>query len=127
MLGKWKEFGTPELFGTNHTIYYHLKLKGWYEMLHDERSSAMNTFIKPDLEFEWCKDHNPYTDLHLFRMLDYKVFRPEKLYSLGIKHGEGLCGAPSHKDHLYRFRNKDDGFLEKTLDSKSYEFYWNYF
>ncbi len=127
MTDKWLEHGKPDLFGTNHTIYYNIKIKAYFEMLHDQRSAAMNTLIKPDMNFEWCPDYESFTDLYLYRTLNYKVFKPDKLYSLGIKHGIGKLGGRSHIDRLYRYKFKDNGFLKKTLDPISYEFYWNYF
>lgn len=129
MTDKWVEHGKPDLFGTNHSIYYNIKLKKYFEMLHDQRSPAMNTFIKPDMNFEWCPDYETYTDLHLFKTLklNYKVFRPERLYTLGIKHGVGKLGGRSHIDRLHRYKIEDNGFLKRTLDPISYNFYWNYF
>ncbi len=129
MTDKWVEHGKPDLFGTNHSIYYNIKLKKYFEMLHDQRSPAMNTFIKPDMNFEWCPDYETYTDLHLFKTLklNYKVFRPERLYTLGIKHGIGKLGGSSHIDKLHRYKTEDNGFLKRTLDPVSYNFYWNYF
>ncbi len=127
MTDKWLEHGKPDLFGTNHTIYYNIKIKKYFEMLHDQRSMAMNTLIKPDMNFEWCPDYETFTDLHLYRTLNYKVFKPDKLYSLGIKHGIGKLGGRSHVDRLHRYKFEDNGFLKKTLDPVSYEFYWNYF
>ena len=127
MTDKWVEHGKPDLFGTNHTIYYNIKIKKYFEMLHDQRSMAMNTLIKPDMNFEWCPDYEPFTDLHLYRTLNYKTFKPDKLYSLGIKHGIGKLGGRSHVDRLHRYKFQDNGFLKRTLDPISYEFYWNYF
>lgn len=129
MLKKWIEAGMPDIFGTDNTIYYHIKLFALHTMFHVERSSAMSTFIKPGLFFNWCPDDEPYTDMHLWATLKGKVFRPEKLICLGIKHGVGLCGGYSHVTKLHRFTqidlNKD--FLRNNLDETSFEFYSNYF
>lgn len=129
MAEQWQKHGKPDLLGTAYTIYYHLKLKAWFTMNHSLRSSAMNTFIKPDLNFDWCVDSDPYTDLHLWMRSGLKgvVIKPPIL-SIGIKHGEGLCGGRNHTDKLERYINKDTdlSFLEKHMDYESFQFYTNY-
>lgn len=128
MVGEWEKAGRPDLFGTNYTIYYHLKLKKYFTMRHNSRASAMNTLIKPKLKFQWCADNEPYTDLHLWTKehgFTKHVIEPNHIISVGMKHGTGLCGGRSHVDRLHRFINADNGFLKNTLDSESFEFYNN--
>lgn len=132
MINQWVNFGKPDVFGTNYTIYYHIKLFSYLTMNHDTRSSAMSTIIKPDLDFAWCPDHEPYTDMWLWNKLKGIVFHPEKHICLGVKHGVGLCGGRSHVDRLERYSNVgqtdfDKTFLSATLDKESFEFYSNYF
>jgi hypothetical protein len=134
MVAKWEEHGRPDLFGTNYTIYYHIKLFSYFTMYHETRSSAMSTLIKPDLDFHWCADNETYTDIHLWNTIqNRKVFKPEKIICLGIKHGDGLCGGRSHVDRLERysppngFEDKSADYLWATVDSKSFYFYNNYF
>lgn len=146
---QWIEHGKPDLLGSNFTIYYHLKLKKHFTFHHESRSSMMNTFIKPDLVFEWCKDNDPYTDMHLWNMthmlgfqsiaapLKGKIIQPPIL-SLGIKHGVGMCGGVGHtseakivngqlaNDRLNRYKNEDNGLLERTVDPESFKFYTEY-
>ena len=128
MTTKWIEYGKPEIFGTNYTIYYHLKLRKYFTMEHYDRASAMNTFIKPDLDLKWPADNDPYTDIHLWQKnrLNGIVINPERVISIGMKHGEGLCGGRFHTDKLATYTNEDNGFLKATLDAESYEFYNNY-
>lgn len=138
MLSEWEKFGCPDIFGTNYTIYYHLKLKRYMRWQHMERASAMNTFIKPRLkELQspswWPPDNEPYTDLHLWRHLKGHVIDPGEILSIGIKHGVGLTGGHMHSSRLHRYEgpksfaeiNKDypKGFLKTLLDHDSYEFY----
>src|SRR6267154_2169379 len=102
MVAQWEKYGRPPLFGTSRTYYYHIKLRRYYVMEHHNRSSAMNTFIRPDLAFSWCVDEEPYTDLHLWKTIlnpdgsyipqPRVVITPEKIISIGIKHNIGLCG-----------------------------------
>lgn len=129
MLGEWIDAGKPDIFGTDFTIYYHIKLFAYIEMQHAPRASAMNTMIKPDLQFSWCADNEPYTDLHLWETIKGSVFTPEKYISLGIKHGEGLCGGASHTSRLHRYTNfdSDKKLLRSCMDPESFSFYTNYF
>lgn len=138
MVAAWEVNGRPELFGTNYTIYYHIELRAYFRMDHDNRSSMMNTFIKPDLEFPWCVDLEPYTDLHLWTSPDVAkvlkrriLHRPDRHLSLGIKHGIGKTipqGSHVIDDRVRRrYHIPDNGFLKETLDTESFEFYDNYF
>jgi hypothetical protein len=133
MLSAWESFGKPDLFGTCYTIYYHLKLKAYNKMEHHQRSSLMNTMIKPGLDIKWPVDIEPYLDLHLWQMPSIKsriVFRPEKHISIGMKHNVGKCGGALHsvdQNSQRWYENPDNGFLKATLDSESFEFYNNYF
>jgi glycosyltransferase involved in cell wall biosynthesis len=133
MVNKWNALGNPEIFGTNYTIYYHLRLRAYYTMFHDRRASAMNTLLKPDLEhINWPADSDPYTDIWLWKFcLKGFTFKPDSAISIGMKHGVGLCGGLSHTDRLHRYTGKrgqpDNGFLQSTLDPESYNFYSNLF
>lgn len=110
MVKAWEANGRPDIFGTNYTIYYHLRLRAWFTMHHNTRSSAMSTLIKPDMDFNWCPDHEPYTDIHLWRNAGLKgvTFNPGKHLCIGMKHGVGLCGGRNHTNFLHRFINKDE-------------------
>lgn len=127
MINEWVKRGKPDIFGTGYTIYYHLKLGAYFTMHHQDRASAMNTLIRPDLEINWPVDHEPFTDMHLWRTIHGCVFFPEKVISVGMKHGIGLCGGRSHVDKLHRYSQKDEGFLQKTLDPESYKFYSQFY
>jgi hypothetical protein len=127
MAKKWVEAGKPELFGTNYTIYYHLKHKRYFTFRHLQRASAMSTFIKPGLEFQWPEDHDPYTDSWLWMQpngIQTKVsIEPEYIVCVGMKHGIGKSGGEFHDNFENRFNNDDNGFLQNTLDTDSYKFY----
>ncbi|HXP52164.1 MAG TPA: hypothetical protein VN922_19565 [Bacteroidia bacterium] len=130
MAKEWEKHNRPDIFGTNYTIYYHLKERGYFTMHHIHRSSAMSTFIKPDLHFDWCVDHEPFTDLHLWGIIKNRVtFNPNTNICLGIKHGIGLCGGRGHIDRLHRYEIKDYNFdfLYANMDKASFDFYTNYF
>ncbi len=127
MLKKWEDFGRPDLFGINYTIYYHLKLKKYFTFDHVQRSSSMSTFIKPGMDFTWPRDEDPYTDQWLWMnpcgIKTKIVFKPEKILCVGMKHGQGMVGGRFHDDKLHRYIHEDNGFLKETLDPVSYKFY----
>ncbi len=125
MVREWDACGRPDIFGTNYTIYYHLKLKKYFTMHHPERASAMNTLIKRDLNIKWPPDNEPYTDMALWSQLKGQTFKPSKHISVGIKHNIGLTGGRNHNDRLHRYKLDDNGFLESTLDRESFDFYSN--
>lgn len=142
MIAAWERFKRPGLFGTCETIYYHLQLKAYFKMEHHTRSSAMNTFIKPDMDFPWPVEMEPFLDMHLWGMKDNPiktriVFKPDKIISVGMKHGVGkTIGGGQHiiDDRVRRrYVNKDvnseypNGFLKTVLDADSFTFYDNYF
>jgi hypothetical protein len=125
MTSQWQRNGKPDLFGTNYTYYYHLKLRAWHKMEHFHRASAMNTLIKPDLNFTWCADNEPFTDIHLWKTLKGACISPESIISMGMKHGTGLCGGTYHVDRLNRYKNQDPdlSMLKSNIDYHSYGFY----
>lgn len=129
MVSRWLECNKPLILGTSYTIYYHIKLFKWFKFEHFTRASAMNTFIVPDLQIHWPVDEEPYTDIHLWRDIHGHIFTPEKHYSLGIKHGDGMVGGQNHTDRLERFEYDDRDFklLSEVMDKDSFDFYTNYF
>lgn len=135
MVKEWEEAGKPDLFGTNKTIYYHIKLFKWFTMEHYTRSSMMNTLIKPDLNFPWCADNVAYTDMHLWdncKSLSKSLVKPEPLLSLGIKHGIGECGGFAHRNKLDLYNGPRSGndaskeLLRSVACLESFEFFSNY-
>lgn len=129
----WIKANKPDIYGLNHTIYYHIKEKAFFTMHHQSRSSAMNTLIKPNLDFFWCRDDEPYTDIHLWHTIENKFIEQnlKKEICIGMKHGVGLTGGGSHTSGLHRFTNKDHDhkFLKLVMndDHESFDFYTNYF
>jgi glycosyltransferase involved in cell wall biosynthesis len=127
MLDEWLQRGKPDLFGTGYTIYYHLKLRKYITMVHDDRASAMNTLIKPDMDFNWGIDENPFTDMHLWITIPNRsVWFSPRVVAVGMKHGIGKCGGYSHVDRLERYDvvgKPDNGFLERCIDAESFKFY----
>lgn len=132
MAHAWKNTGRPQLLGTGSTIYYHIFKKRYLTMQHSTRSSAMNTFIVPNLNFLWCKDDQPYTDIHLWKLLKGVTVRTDIPISMGIKHGLGMCGGGFHDENekhdvMHRFSEQDLDmkYLKKIMDSESFNFYSN--
>lgn len=129
MVRSWYSKGMPDLLGLNHTVYYNIKIRAYFTMHHTMRSSAMNTLIKPDLDFKWCADNEPYTDIHLWQTLKGEIITPKKLICMGIKHGIGKLGGKMHIDKLARYEHLDlySEWLKSKLDEESFKFYSNYF
>lgn len=136
MLAAWEQHGKPDLFGPRHTEYYNIRIFEHFTMRHEQRTSAMNTLIRPDLRFTWPPDNEPYFDSWLYERaeprLSRAVFSPEKPICLGIKHGVGLTGGNMHTDRLAHYQkhgSKDAafGYLRSVVDPVSFEFYTKYF
>jgi len=130
MYNQWLRSGKPDLLGTSYTIYYHITLRKYTVMKHRSRASAMNTLIRPDLNLKWCADSEPYTDMWLWMREDVNqlsrvVFTPDKVYSLGIKHGVGKCGGANHTTRLHRYDHLDSdmSYLKSVVDPVSFAFY----
>jgi hypothetical protein len=130
MAAHWIEQGKPDLLGTCYSWYYHIGLLKYIRLEHYTRSAAMNTFIVPRLKISWCADSEPYTDMHLWNNcpnLNKVIVYPEKIISLGIKHGIGKCGGGSHVDRLNKYKH-DDGLMEwlfSNVAEQFHEFYIN--
>lgn len=136
MVKCWQESNTPDILGTTYTHYYHIKLQHYFTMYHYDRSSMMNTFIKPDLNFNWCADWVAYTDMHLWdncKQLSGALITPEPVISLGIKHGVGLCGGAAHQNKLdlyYGPRGHKDikaELLKSICIPETFNFYNNFY
>lgn len=83
----------------------------------------MNTILVPDLTINWPLDHDPYTDLHIWKQVPGLTWTPEKHICLGIKHGLGMVGGHNHNDRMERYINDDSGLLASVMDAPSLEFY----
>lgn len=142
----WISAGRPEIFGLTHTTYYHIGLRAYFEMHHTQRSSAMCTMVKPDMNFDWPDDSEPYTDTHLWMSARHKEtgkpltqgqFTPDPLICLGIKNfHEGLTGGNMHNDRLHRYdplhnqyakTDHDLKYLSSIVDPVSLEFYKSFY
>lgn len=130
MVEEWQKAGQPELFGIRHSIYYHLKLRKYFKNLHDQRSPAMSTLIKPRLTFQWPLDHDPYFDQWIWMREEIGIkskmtIDPIRPICIGMKHGIGKLGGQHHIDRLERYINDDPHmeFLQDHLDEESYKFF----
>lgn len=142
MVEAWIKHGRPELFGTSITMYYNIRVFGYFPMNHHTQSHAMSTLIKPDLSFDWCPDNEAFTDTFLWaaavnnqtgKLLTRVIFTPPLYICLGIKHGIGKTGGRSHVDRLDRYstntgkRDINLDFLRSVVDEESFELYRNIF
>lgn len=103
MIQRWKEFGSPELFGIGETYFYHIGSQHYWHREHTERACAYSTMIRADAVHKI--NHSTYDRL-LFDMGVWRQFQgPTCLVTppitIGIKHGFGVCGAAGHNAWFY--------------------------
>lgn len=126
MINMWMDYGMPAIFGLDTTTYYHIGLRKYKVMKHEGRSSAFCTLVtKEVLNINWCKDTEPFFDLHLWKQPISKIAVSSPLcICIGIKHGHGLCGGKAHrKEFPYPESDHDLSFLSRIVDKESLEFY----
>lgn len=128
MIDNWMKKGKPDMLGTRYTIYYHLKIRKYFRMWHEQRSSAMNTVIRPNLKLTWGRDNNPYTDVQLWlpaQLINTQIIDPPYPIAIGIKHGLGKTGGNAHVDNLHRYINDDPymNVLQHMIDDDE-QFEW---
>ncbi len=99
MVDMWIGAGKPALFGINFSVLYHLGLRAWGRQEHEGRASLYNTLISKDFNMDvWPKDPERFVDLKIWKSkINKKSAVPcPKILSLGIKHGQGMCGGSMH-------------------------------
>lgn len=123
MVREFISAGEPFIFGTDFTIYYHVKKREFRKLVHSGRASLMNTLLRIDAPIIWPSDSEIYLDLFLWSQINGKTFTPKENISLGIKHGVGLCGGSGHNG--MRFDNQDFNFkfLKSVVDEERFNFY----
>lgn len=124
MVKYWRSAGRPQLFGINYRIFYNLRTSSWYKAQSHAQSIGATTAIVPRLNIDWPADDYPNTDTHLWKYggLESKLFCPPKHLHIGMKHGIGKCGTPSHTQRLHQF-TETSSILKETLDKESLNFF----
>lgn len=128
MLKYWSSAGKPDLFGVGITTYYHIGLRKYKKLLHQNRASAFSSMVtKKIMDVPFCKDTEAFLDMHLWKQDIFKgTFIPDQQICLGIKHGQGLCGGKGHnKDFPFDNDDKALSYISKIIDIKSLNFYFN--
>ena len=126
MLKKWEQLSRPDLLGIGTSVYYHIGLKKYKQLIHPVRSSAFCSMVTSEvLKHEFCADTEAFFDVYLWKSKMKKAaFIPSEQICLGIKHGIGSCGG---KGHLLSFPydkdDKDFVYLNSVIDKKSFNFY----
>lgn len=118
-----KAWNGSDIFGTNYTTYYHLRIGKSFTFKHKSRSSMMSTLMKADLDVSWPMDNYAYTDMFLWmKSKSRETFFPNRGHiCLGIKHGVGKQGGEFHSTKLKMFKDKGLDF-QKTV-GEDYAFY----
>jgi hypothetical protein len=125
MLKEWKIAGRPDIFGTSSTVYYHVLKRQFKKLDHPKRASLMNTLIKCDAQINWPNDEEIFLDLNIWKQLKGKTFEPGFMISMGIKHGQGLCGGRGHSSMIYNNDDPNWEYLKNNIDPESFEFYYS--
>ncbi len=127
MAAHWIEEGKPQMIGNCYSWYYHIGLLQYTKLEHYTRSAAMNTLIVPNLNFKWCADSEPYTDMHLWssKEIQSAIINTPNIISIGLKHGVGKCGGGSHVDRLNKYKHNDYNmeWLFENIEPQFYSFY----
>lgn len=105
-----------DFIGFSETIYYHIGLKRWIKLNHENRASLFCTGFNISAlnGFEWPNNNKPFLDLKLWehaynnQCITKKLFSVKHIKPIGIKHGLGLCGGAGH------FAQYGDGFCDKN-------------
>lgn len=126
MMGKWREQGEPEIFGSMKTIYYHLITQKITTIIHPGRASMFSTMMRLDIEkpIAWGASNYSFTDLVLWAQLNGKTIQDGK-HALGIKHGVGICGGKGHKLAFDQNSIPDVNykFLRNFVTPEAFDFY----
>lgn len=110
MLEEYKKNNSPAIFGTAYSLYYHLATLQYDIQDHPGRSSAYNTVVtKQVLDIPWPTGDYKFLDLHLWKYMKGKTFRPKQALSIGIKHGEGLTAGAGHDPNRMQYTQVDKG------------------
>ena len=116
---EWDKAGRPDLFGSDHTYYYHVKKNKHRVMAHPNRSSLFTTWIKGGLDIDWPKDDDLQLDMKLWGNPKLSKATTKLTLAVGIKHGIGLCGGIGHTTMRY----DKDGAPPPLYLSKDMYFY----
>ena len=125
MASEWMLQRKPDLLGIDATIYYHIHQKAYKVMEHPLRSSMFCTGVTQRvLDFDFGE--SVWLDILLWQLPIEKALCKQPPITLGIKHGEGICGGSGHS-RVYRYDNQDaDGKFLKAITKDQYQFYATY-
>jgi hypothetical protein len=102
ILELWKTHLTPDLIGICTSLYYHIGINKYKELIHKNRASLYQTCFSGKFILPLSLESN-YFDVLLWR--DYKgtkkTIQLNKNIAIGIKHGTGICGGSGHKEEFF--------------------------
>lgn len=127
LLTDYERSGSPDIFGSEFTTYYHLQTNTITEIHHPKRASMCCTMmnLKTEKSIAWGASNYSFTDLVLWNQLVGKTNANKKNH-LGIKHGVGLCGGSAHKLSFRMDKTKHDAknvMLKNFVSPDAFEFY----
>ena len=105
MVDGWKRMGKPPIFGIGYTIYCYIFGGRFWNSQHKGRASLMSTLITKEaaLSFKYPHDTEVWLDMAMWKIAGGKTIEPNKAYSIGIKHGIGMCGGVGHNKGFSRY------------------------
>lgn len=120
---EWEQQGKPDIFGINFTIYYHLKQRAYKFMKHPNRSSMFCTAVtRRVLDFNF--GDTVWLDILLWQLPIKKGFAMSPPNTIGIKHGEGICGGSGHTmNYQFDTQDKDHKYLKQLTQDVFYTTY----
>lgn len=122
---RYGDVSQHDFFGSEKTIYYHLRNRTYQDFKHPLRSSLFTTGFRVSAvdNFIWPRN-NAFVDIELWRHA--KPFRKKFIMetgAVGIKgHGFGKSGG---KGHSMKFQKSDYNYnwLRKNVSCEAFEFY----
>jgi hypothetical protein len=120
MLSKEADF-----YGSDFSVYYHLKNRTFKLIDHPFRSSLFHTGFKISTlgKFQWHGDQ--FVDVRLWKHAYNKKLKRAFIPTgaIGMKHGQGLCGGKGHRME-FPHCDYDMNWLKDNVDKESFFFYW---
>lgn len=131
MLEAWERAGKPDLFGIGYSIYYHVGVRRWNRMEHQERASAYCTMLTAEAKkFISLNDNEVFVDLSIWKSVPRRAtWSPDRPIAVGIKGASSgaLTGGIGHNPRWGGYNandDKDGAWLESMTGKEAKDFYY---
>lgn len=120
---------SADIFGDDHTVYYHLGNNGFSHERHSFHASLFTTGFDISIleKFNFNTVLGVWLDVELWRHARRRRLKNRFFDSgcVGIKHGIGLTGGIGHRQRIYKTFDKDWSVLKSMVDADALDFYMN--